>query len=143
MDKDFIGAKIALFAPDGGVLCYLRDDFPGLPHAGRWDLPGGAREAGESPQTCVLRELEEEFGLCLPPSRLEWAHRLPSMLWPDRFAWAFGGRIDPSDINAIRFGDEGQCWQVMAWDRFLADPLVIPDMRARAVMARAAIGIPG
>lgn len=63
------------------------------------------------------------------------------MLWPDRLAWAFGGRIDQAEIAAIRFGAEGQGWRVMAWDHFLTAPLVIPDMRARAVMARAALAI--
>lgn len=124
------------------MLCLLRDDIPGLPWPGHWDLPGGGREGDESPQDCALRELDEEFGLRLAPHRLEWAQRLPSMLWPDRFAWAFGGRIDHAEIAAIRFGAEGQCWQVMAWDRFLTDPLVIPAMRNRAVMARAGLAIP-
>jgi 8-oxo-dGTP diphosphatase len=138
-DTDFVGAKIALFAPIGGMLCYLRDDFPGLPWPGYWDLPGGGREGDETPETCALRELAEEFGLHLPPARLEWSHRLPSMLWPDLFAWAFGGHLSATDIAAIRFGDEGQRWQVMNWAEFLTNPLVIPAMRDRAVMARLAM----
>ncbi|EFV98385.1 MutT/NUDIX family protein [Streptococcus agalactiae ATCC 13813] len=37
---DFSGAKIALFC-EGKILTSLRDDFPDLPYAGFWDLPGG------------------------------------------------------------------------------------------------------
>ena len=37
---EFVGAKAALFC-EGRVLTCLRDDRPGLPWAGHWDLPGG------------------------------------------------------------------------------------------------------
>lgn len=40
---DFSGAKIALFC-EGKILTSLRDDFPDLPYAGFWDLPGDGRE---------------------------------------------------------------------------------------------------
>lgn len=30
--------------------------------SGYWDLPGGGLDFGESPQTCLTRELEEEAG---------------------------------------------------------------------------------
>lgn len=30
---------------------------------GEWELPGGRIEAGESPELCVLREIEEELGI--------------------------------------------------------------------------------
>ncbi len=67
----FAGAKLLLWSA-GAVLTYLRDDKPGLGWAGKWDLPGGGREGRESPEACALRELEEEFGLCLGPDRLLW-----------------------------------------------------------------------
>ncbi len=139
--EDFIGAKIALFAPDGGILSLLRDDLPGLPWAGYWDLPGGGREGAELPEDCALRELDEEFGLRLPPSRLEFRLRLPAMSQPGRFAWSFGGRLFAADIAAIRFGDEGQAWQIMPWDQFLTQPRVIPAMRSRAITARTALSL--
>lgn len=44
----FSGAKIALLC-DGQLLTYQRDDKPGIPWPGLWDLPGGGRESDESP----------------------------------------------------------------------------------------------
>ena len=70
-EPPFAGAKIALLH-GASVLTYLRDDFAHIPFPGHWDLPGGAREGAESPEDCALRELEEEFGLALPPERLLW-----------------------------------------------------------------------
>jgi 8-oxo-dGTP diphosphatase len=59
----FVGCKLALL--DGErVLVYTRDDRPDIQFPGMLDLPGGGREGNESPEDCVLRELEEEFGLC-------------------------------------------------------------------------------
>ena len=41
--------------PRGRVLMILR--------GGRWDLPKGKREAGESIEACAVREVEEECGV--------------------------------------------------------------------------------
>ena len=130
---EFVGAKAA-FVCDGAILTYLRDDKPGLPWANWWDLPGGGREGGEAPAECLLRELHEEFGLRLAEDRLVWRVELPSMLWPDKRAWFFGGHLTPAEIAAIRFGDEGQHWQMMPLAAFRAHERVIPEMAARAAL---------
>lgn len=49
-------------APDGRVLCQLRDNFPWIVCPGMWSCcPGGRIEPGEEPEEAVLRELREEF----------------------------------------------------------------------------------
>ena len=135
---DFVGSKAAFFCGDR-LLCYLRDEKAGLPWPATWDLPGGGREGNETPQTCLLRELLEEFGLRLPPERLIWQQRFPSMLQPSRTAWFFAGHLTKTEITAIRFGDEGQQWQMMRVADYLAHPLAIPDMQHRVAVALAAL----
>src|SRR3954447_5941613 len=60
----------ALVDPDGRVLVAQRP--PGKPLAGLWEFPGGKLEPGETPEACLIRELEEELGIrvasaCLAP----------------------------------------------------------------------------
>lgn len=136
---DFVGAKVALVW-HGAVLTYLRDDHDGLPWRNTWDLPGGGREGRETPEACLLREVEEEFGLILPPDRLIWRRVWPSILDPSRPSVFFAGRITEAEIATIRFGDEGQCWQMMAVARFLAHPQAVPEMQRRAGIAVAELG---
>ena len=47
---------------DGSALFQLRDDKPGLRHAGMWVPPGGHCEPGESIEACARREFREETG---------------------------------------------------------------------------------
>lgn len=135
----FVGAKVALFC-NGQVLTYLRDDKPGLPWAGCWDLPGGAREGQESAEQCLFREVEEEFGLCLTPAHLLWRQVFPAMLWPDRPALFYAGRISTAEAQAIRFGDEGQEWRLMPVANWLAHPNAVPEMQRRTALAVALVG---
>ena len=63
-------AAAALVDVDGRVLLCQRPD--GKPLAGLWEFPGGKVEAGETPEACLIRELEEELGIrvataCLAP----------------------------------------------------------------------------
>lgn len=133
---DFNGAKAAFFH-EGRLLTCLRDDFAHIPWPGFHDLPGGGREGDEAPAACLLRELREEFGLILPPDRLEYEISLPSMQPGEAPGWFFAGRLSRCEIEAIRFGDEGQSWQMMEVASFLSHPLAIPALqqRVRLVLA--------
>ena len=63
-------AAVALIDTDGRVLLAQRPE--GKPMAGLWEFPGGKVNAGETPETALIRELEEELGIdvvasCLAP----------------------------------------------------------------------------
>lgn len=126
----FTGAKLALLHGDH-VLTYLRDDFAHLPWPAHWDFPGGGREGDECPQTCVLRELHEEFALTLPSARLIWARQYPNWQGAGLQSWFFGGDLSSTDITAIRFGPEGQHWQMMPIAQYLTHPRAVPHLQSR------------
>lgn len=127
---DFHGAKIALLQGDA-VLTIQRDDIPTIPFPGLWDLPGGGREAAESPEACVLRELSEELGLSLGTDRLIWRQHYPGVAERPRPGYLFAARITEADLAAIRFGDEGQGWRMMPTGAFLAHPRAVPFLKPR------------
>ncbi|MHA7847742.1 NUDIX hydrolase [Serratia sp. D1N4] len=130
IDHDFGGAKIALLCGDN-VLVYQRDEKPGIPWPGCWDLPGGGREGGETPQQCVQRETLEEFGIRLPARQILWQQRYAGIYPGYPPTWFMIGEITLGQIAAIRFGEEGQRWQMMPVSEFVQHPQGIAHLRQR------------
>ncbi len=128
--SDFAGAKLAALI-DGQILTYRRDLKPGIPWPGLIDLPGGGREGAESPATCALRELAEEFGITLPEPRIWWARPFPATDAPGRTSWFLALHLTAGDVAAIRFGNEGHSPQLLGVAAFLAAPDAIPPHQAR------------
>lgn len=124
----FHGAKLAILVGEA-VVTILRDDIAGIPWPGHWDLPGGGREGAESPEDCALRECREELGLDYPASALGWRRAFPRS--DGGLGWFFGLRDEGFDAARVRFGDEGQGWQLMPVAEFLRHPRAVPSLQAR------------
>lgn len=88
----------------------------------------------------MLRELAEEFGLVLPAERLIWRRQMPAMLDASKASWFFAGVLHPDEIAAIRFGDEGQHWQMMPVAEFLSHPNGVAALQVRTRLALGELG---
>jgi len=66
MTTDKIEVAIALLIREGQFLLQLRDNIPTIVYPGHWAFFGGHIEPGETPETGVWREVEEEIGY-VPP----------------------------------------------------------------------------
>lgn len=89
------GQRFAAYAlatdPAGRVL--LTRNTPGYPGGGRWHLPGGGTDHGESPMAGVLRELAEETSQVAEVCGLAgiFSHRDPAALGPEGYRMDWHG----------------------------------------------------
>lgn len=67
------------------------------PEAGRWSLPGGRVEPGETSEQAVIREVREETGLSVVPGRLVGSVERP---------WRDGAVLDIRDYAAAVAGGD-------------------------------------
>lgn len=129
MSSKFTACKLA-YIFDGQLLVYLRDDFAHIPFPNMWDFPGGLREGDETPEQCVLRELEEEFAIKLEESRLIYK-KIGVNYNNTGNSFFFVAEGKREEIDAIVFSEEGQHWQLMSIAEFLEHPLAITRLKTR------------
>lgn len=102
-------AAAALFDPAGRVLITQRPAHKQL--GGLWEFPGGKVEAGEAPETALVRELKEELDLIVEPDALDpfafASHAYPDfhLLMPLYTAerWSGQPKLDPNAAQALKW----------------------------------------
>ena len=99
----------ALIDPDGRVLLAKRPK--GKSMADLWEFPGGKIEPDETPETAIIRELEEELGIdtkstCLAPlsfvSHAYESFHLVMLLYVCRRWWGTPRPIVASELAWVR-----------------------------------------
>ncbi|MEV3854391.1 (deoxy)nucleoside triphosphate pyrophosphohydrolase [Streptomyces sp. NPDC050095] len=104
----------ALYDEAGRLLAARRSAPPEL--AGRWELPGGKVEPGETPEYALTRELSEELGVTAEPVERvpgEWPLARPGYVlrvWRTRLV---AGTPEPlEDHDALRWLTPAEIWDV-------------------------------
>ncbi len=104
------GCSILFINPRRQVLLLLRDNIPGIPCPGMWDLPGGHVAPDETPSACIVREMNEEMGLILTGHRLfvrtEFTDRVEFTFWKNTDLDI--KRIDLTEGQRIRWFSESE-----------------------------------
>ena len=111
-ERIVVGAALV----DGGRLLAARRSAP-TELAGRWELPGGKVEAGETPEAALVRELREELGVAAEAGERvpgQWPLRSPFVLhvWTARL---LPGSPDPEpleDHDLLRWLTPDRVWDV-------------------------------
>jgi 8-oxo-dGTP diphosphatase len=107
---------------DGGRLLAARRSAP-VELAGRWELPGGKVEPGESPEQALVRELREELGVTAEPVERvpgEWALK-PGYVLRIWLARLLEGAPEPlEDHDELRWLTPDEVWDVDWLDQDVA-----------------------
>lgn len=124
------------------TLCYIEKDGMWLmlhrnkkekdPNEGKWIGIGGKIEEGESPDECVLREVQEETGLNLTEYEYAGMVHFLSERWEDEdmylfFATDFEGSLtDNCDEGELKWVEKTDVLKLPAWegDRYFLEKLI-------------------
>ncbi|MGW1746371.1 (deoxy)nucleoside triphosphate pyrophosphohydrolase [Streptomyces sp. NPDC002092] len=114
MTERIVVVGAALFDGDR-LLAARRSAPPEL--AGRWELPGGKVEPGETPEAALVRELHEELGVDADPvARVpgEWPLKPPYVLqvWTARLHPDSAAPKPLQDHDELRWLTPDELWDV-------------------------------
>jgi 8-oxo-dGTP diphosphatase len=59
-----IDVTCALIRNDEGLVLSVRRG-PAMDNSGKWEFPGGKTRPGEDHEDCIIREIDEELGICI------------------------------------------------------------------------------
>ena len=85
------------------ILLYLRDNKPGIPFPGHWDLIGGHIEDGETPEEALVREVKEEMNIELKNYSFFRKYDCPDKDAYPNVKYIYSGKINipPEEITLL------------------------------------------
>ena len=124
---------ICYIEQDGKYLMLLRNKKKQDVNEGKWIGVGGKFLEGESPEECLLREVEEETGLVLDEFKARGILTFASEGWEQEYihvftATKFHGTLRECDEGELRWIDKDKILDLNLWagDRIFL-PLLIGD----------------
>lgn len=113
------------------TLCYVKDDRKTLMlhrvkkandfHEGKWNGLGGKMELGETPEECVIREIEEEAGLKILEPHLRGILTFPAFAKEEDWyvfvytADKFSGELIDSPEGRLEWIDDDKLLELNLW----------------------------
>lgn len=106
---------------DGKYLMLLRNKKKQDENAGKWIGVGGKFEEGESPQDCLLREVQEETGLRLTQYRFRGIVTFVSDRYETEYmhlftAHGFEGELIPCDEGELKWVEKDEVLSLPLWE---------------------------
>lgn len=116
----------------GKTLMLHRNKMPGDMHAGKWNGLGGKFEAGETPEECVRREVQEEAGLVIHNPRLHGLLMFPRFKGDDWYVFVFtatefSGELSESAEGGLAWIEDERLTRLNLWP---SDHIFLPWIEA-------------
>lgn len=120
------------------TLCYVKHDRRTLMvyrnkkandiHQGKWNGLGGKFEAGETPEECVRREVQEEAGLVIQNPYLHGLLMFPNFKGNDWYVFVFtvtefSGNLIDSPEGHLEWIEDNQLTKLILWE---SDHIFLP-----------------
>jgi len=122
-------ATLCYVKHNGKTLMVYRNKKPNDIHEGKWNGLGGKFEAGETPEECIRREVQEEAGLIIQNPRLHGLLMFPMFKGNDWYVFVFtatefdGEMIESSPEGKLEWIDDNKLTSLNLWE---SDHIFLP-----------------
>ena len=126
-------ATLCYIKHEGKTLMVHRNKKPNDIHAGKWNGLGGKFEAGETPEECIQREVEEEAGLVIQNPHLHGLLVFTNFKGNDWYVFVFtasefeGQLSESSPEGRLAWIDDDKLTELNLWE---SDHIFLPWLAA-------------
>ena len=126
-------ATLCYIKHNGKTLMVHRNKKPNDIHAGKWNGLGGKFEAGETPEECIQREVQEETGLVIQNPRLHGLLVFTNFKGNDWYVFVFTATKFSGELTAsspegrLEWVDDDKLTSLNLWE---SDQIFLPWIEA-------------